>query len=188
MRLIVNRLPWLAAACIVAGSGCDGMGQLMVSATFPFSIQAIPRDTYRIHLLVQRDDQIFSRAQLTPEQPSTLLRGLPKGPVQVLALAFDRQCRALASAQAAADIVPMAKSRAELTLAGLDNGIAQRFQNALPCLPQATTPSASPSAWSFPMPSASGTATPVPSGSPQVRGQVSVTNGNDLTTAPVGGP
>lgn len=184
---------WRVAIIIgaVPAFGCHpaDVGNVGVRVQFPLSIAAIPSTTQTIQVVVKRDGQVFGRISLGRSAPTGMVRSIPAGDVDVLAVAFDAACVPLAVATGTATIVPATTSRAELVLGAIDPLVVSLMATLMPLACPTPTPSyRSPTVSSSPLSASTTTATPSPSGSPQVAGGVSVVDGNDLTVTPVGAP
>lgn len=119
--------------------GQSTSGQLSIRVAFPFRVAAIPDNTEAIHILVRQGDRKLMDTELTRANPSIVMTALPAGPTEVIAVAFDGSCTALASAKGQVQIQPSTINRVELNLGSLDRQLADLA--AADCTPK-TAPTA----------------------------------------------
>lgn len=134
--------------------GQSSRGQLTIQIRFPFHVATIPDNTDSIGIVVRQGDQTLTQARLTRSKPSIIMNALPSGQTEVVAVAFDGGCRALASAKSIVHIQPSTVNRAILDLGRLDEQMSSLVSGD--CSPS-VEPSAAASARPAEVPSSDAT-------------------------------
>ena len=181
--------PWHAILAIVVSASCQAAsGRLQLGvAESAFRTQAIPDATSEIRVAVLGAAGYGTKTVLSKANSRTLIAGIPTGPAQVGAVAFDAKGIPLAGARTDTAIKSGEKTVATLTLvAGSVDDALLAMVGRLPSAP-GPSPSASPGASAGASPPsgaapATSPAAPVPAASTTPAGSTAPSAGPSVPT------